>query len=151
MKSSKSRKILIHILIIITIIYGSTIFLRQDLNSTKVCFKAACVNTTIANTDESREIGLMFVKSMPEKSGMLFIFDKPWFYPFRMKNTLIPLDIIRINRDKQIVEIQTAIPCTTEHCTTYGWNQAASYVIEINAGLAQKRWLQTGQEVSGNF
>lgn len=50
---------------------------------------------------------------------MLFIFDKQDRYTFWMKNTLIPLDMIRIDQDKKIVDIQSAKPCTTDICETY--------------------------------
>jgi uncharacterized membrane protein (UPF0127 family) len=56
---------------------------------------------------------------MAEKSGMLFIFPKADLYNFRMKNTLIPLDMIRINDQFKVVKILTAQPCTADPCRTY--------------------------------
>ena len=83
----------------------------------------------------------MYVKKLPENSGMLFIFDKPDIYTFWMKNTLIPLDMIRINQDNQIVDIQEAIPCTTDICQTYPGKESASYVLEINKGLSTASYI----------
>ena len=56
--------------------------------------------------------GLMFRENMDSDRGMLFIFEKEGEYPFWMKNTLIPLDIIWINKDKEVVFIsENAQPC----------------------------------------
>lgn len=120
MKSNKSKKIAIHLAIITAILYSITIFVEQKKDHPEVCIDTHCVHVSIADTNESRQKGLMFVKQMNDGSGMIFIFDSQSFYPFWMKNTLIPLDMIRINSKKQIVDIQTAIPCTTENCRTYG-------------------------------
>ncbi|MEI6426739.1 MAG: DUF192 domain-containing protein, partial [Candidatus Absconditabacteria bacterium] len=80
-------------------------------------------------------------------SGMLFKFDKEDTYIFRMKNTLIPLDMIRINKQHEIIDIKHATPCTTEICATYEPQGPASYVLEINEGLTDKRGIKIGEKV----
>jgi uncharacterized membrane protein (UPF0127 family) len=50
---------------------------------------------------------------------MLFKFDEPKKHTFWMKNTLIPLDMIRADSDLNIVDIQTAQPCISNTCETY--------------------------------
>ena len=57
------------------------------------------------DTDETRERGLMFRKSLAADAGMLFDFKTPQYVSFWMKNTLIPLDIIFIGKDGRIVNI----------------------------------------------
>lgn len=61
----------------------------------------------------------MNVKYLEPKSGMLFVFYKQDSYSFWMKNTLIPLDMIRIDENKTVVDIEQATPCTTAICQTY--------------------------------
>ena len=81
----------------------------------------------------------MFVSEMPEDEGMLFIFEESGVYSFWMKNTLIPLDIIWLDEDKNIVFVKhNALPCKTEVCPSINPNASARYVLEINAGLAEK-------------
>lgn len=93
-------------------------------------------NTEIAKTLEERKTGLMHRASMPKDQGMLFIFERSGFHPFWMKNTLIPLDIIWINKDKIIVDIQTVPPCTTKpDCPNYVPKDMNLYVLEVNAGV----------------
>src|SRR5205085_2335210 len=55
------------------------------------------VDVEIAETDETRHLGLMFREKMEEGQGMLFIFPAEEPEGFYMKNTIIPLDIIFIN------------------------------------------------------
>lgn len=62
-------------------------------------------NVKIAKTEEEREKGLQNVKELPEDEGMLFIFDNPQTVGFWMKDTLIPLDIIFINEDMEVISI----------------------------------------------
>lgn len=100
----------------------------------QVCSSEACVEVELADTPELRQRGLMFREYLPEWSGMLFVFDEEWHYPFWMKNTLIPLDMIWFNEDKIVVDIQRAEPCTTDQCPEYVPRDNASYVLEINSG-----------------
>ena len=56
---------------------------------------------------------------MAENQGMLFIFPKADLYNFRMKNTLIPLDMLRIDDTLNVVKIMTAQPCIADPCEVY--------------------------------
>jgi uncharacterized membrane protein (UPF0127 family) len=69
---------------------------------------------------------------------MLFVFETSDIYNFWMKNTLIPLDILRIDKRLRVVRILTAQPCKENPCTIYTPEIPAKYVLEINAGLANK-------------
>jgi uncharacterized protein len=86
--------------------------------------------------------------SLPEYSGMIFVFDHPDLYSFRMKNTLIPLDMLRIDSGMNIIYIAEALPCTIDPCTVYTPSKKASYVLEINYGLSKKLGITEGMNVS---
>jgi len=100
-----------------------------------------------ATTPDSRMYGLMFRTSLPEHSGMLFIYDKDQPQAFWMKNTLIPLDVIYINSKKQIVSIKTMTPCKTEKCPLYPSDAPAQYVLETNAGFTANNGIAIGNTV----
>jgi len=82
---------------------------------------------------------------------MLFIFGEDVNYAFWMKDCLIPLDMIFIDADKNIVDIiQYATPCLEEDeddCLLYGGNSDYRYVIEMNAGQTNKNNIQIGDKV----
>jgi len=93
--------------------------------------------------------GLMFRESLPYDEGMLFVFDKEQKWSFHMKNTLIPLDIIWIDKDRKIVSIKkNAEPCLKEPCPVIYPDKEAMYVLELNAGIADEIGLEVGDEAA---
>ena len=111
----------------------------HDENIKKVCINNNCFKVEIADNQEKWSKGLMERENLDKDRGMLFVFDQEAVHSFWMKNTLIALDIIWINKDKEIIYIEeNALPCKTENCQSYGPNQNSKYVLEINAGLAEK-------------
>src|SRR5690606_29625859 len=62
-------------------------------------------NIEIADTDQARQKGLSGRQKLPRGSGLLFIFPKPDYYSFWMKEMNFPIDIIWLDSDKKIVDI----------------------------------------------
>ncbi len=115
----------------------------------KVCFNDNCFYVELAQTKEERENGLMFRTDLAENRGMLFIFDQEGTYSFWMKNTLIPLDIIWLDENKEAVFIKNnAQPCEEKKCPGIYPNRKAKYVLEINGGMADKINLKIGDKLS---
>lgn len=77
--------------------------------------------------------GLMYRESLEEDKGMLFDTKEEGMHYFWMKNTLIPLDIIRIDQNLEVVEIVSAPPCEQDPCPSYGPDKASRWVIELNS------------------
>ncbi len=99
----------------------------------------------IADTDYDIQTGLMYRNSMQENQGMLFLFPEEATLSFYMKNTKIPLDIIYINKEHQIVDFkENTTPLSEESLPTA---VPARYVLEINAGLSEKWGLDIGDRV----
>lgn len=96
-----------------------------------------CFDLEVAHTEYQREYGLMNRTGMALSSGMIFVFDTGGMYPFWMKNTLIPLDMLRVSETGLVVDIQTALPCTDDPCESYTPKERAKYVIELNAGISE--------------
>ena len=104
-----------------------------------------CFNVEIADTPEARAIGLMNREYLNPDSGMLFIFDTEEKYCFWMKNTLVPLDIVWLGKNKDVVFIKhNAEPCKADPCETFRPDKKAKYVLEINSGLAKEIGLKKG-------
>jgi uncharacterized membrane protein (UPF0127 family) len=111
------------------------------------------VKVEIAKTPAQRAKGLMFRTSMPQDSGMLFIFESESRQSFWMANTKIPLDIIWISRDGIIVDIShNTPPCTQTGklqamCKTYSPKEKALYVLEVNGGWANTHGIKINEIV----
>jgi len=76
----------------------------------------------------------MYRESLPAMSAMLFVFEKSGYYPFWMKNTLIPLDIVWINEEKEVLGVKTAQPCISDPCEIFQIEAPVRWVLEVNAG-----------------
>ena len=112
-----------------------------------ICFKNVCVSAEIMSTPQEKQQGLMFRESLGELSGMLFVNQREGLYPFWMKNTLIPLDIIWISKDKKVAYIvKNAQPCL-ETCDSINPACPAQYILEVNAGFIEKYQIKVGQRL----
>lgn len=103
------------------------------------------IEVAIADDDRERSQGLMDVRSLPTSKGMLFIFEGEEPRSFWMANTPLPLDIIFVNADGEIVRIHhNAKPFSQEN---YVSGKPAKYVIEVNAGYTILHDIQEGMKV----
>ena len=80
----------------------------------------------------------MFREQLSDKKGMLFIFPQEGVHSFWMKNTLMPLDLLWIDKERKIIDIQTAQPCQEDPCPVSTPSGSALYVLEINANTSEK-------------
>jgi len=114
----------------------------------QICYKSTCYNLEIANTPALREKWLMNRDFLGENSWMIFIFEKDDIHKFWMKDTIIPLDMIRLNSWFQVVYIANAIPCKQEICPIYSPNNLARYVLEIAWWQISKIWLKIWEKMT---
>jgi uncharacterized membrane protein (UPF0127 family) len=103
------------------------------------------VRVEVVADDELRIQGLMYRDQVRPGTGMLFFFPEDGEYPFWMKNTLIPLDMIWIDSAKRIAHIEHDVPpCKIENCPSYPPHAIARYVLEVAAGVAKEHGLKDG-------
>lgn len=106
----------------------------------KVCFRQECFEAEVVTTPEKIERGLMYREHLDEDKGMLFVFSSEGIHSFWMKNTLIPLDMIWINKKQQVVYIARNVqPCTEQECPSINPGVEALYVLEINSNMSEKK------------
>ena len=99
----------------------------------------------VMTTDRERAHGLMYRRSLPERSGMLFLYDRPQGATMWMKNTFIPLDMVFIAPGGTVHRIErNAEPFSTEVISSEG---AIIAVLELNAGEADRIALKRGDKV----
>jgi len=123
--------------------------IEAENKNKRVCFKDACFEVELAKNEEERAKGLMFRKELEENKGMLFVFEKEEIYPFWMKNTFLPLDIIWIDKNFRVVYIsKNTLPCGQDpSCQSINPGKNAKYVLEIKGGMAEKIGLKTGERI----
>ena len=105
----------------------------------------AAFTVEIADEPDEMTRGLMFRRELADDAGMLFVYVQPRTASMWMKNTYIPLDIIFADSQKRIVKIRRN---TTPKSEAQVLSEApAAYVLEVNAGFADRHKLQEGDEL----
>lgn len=146
------NKKFISILIIAFVVgFIFSLTINKEDNLSEICFEETCWNVEVADTPESRALGLMFRESLSENSGMWFVFPETGIYSFWMKNTLIPLDIIWINSEFEVVFIANAVPCEEDPCKGYNFEVPAKYILEVNSGTAERLDFGVGDKMIINL
>lgn len=112
-----------------------------DRDSNKIAnFKIA-----VADSEEKRMYGLMFLEKLPKDYGMLFPFKTSQIVMMWMKNTPIPLDMIFIDADGEVATIvENTKPNSLDLISS---EREIKYVLEINAGLARKLGIEARNKV----
>jgi uncharacterized membrane protein (UPF0127 family) len=108
------------------------------------------ITAEIADSPKEREEGLMYVSDLPLNRGMLFVFPDEEYRSFWMKNTYIPLDIIFVDKNGDIINIEEAHPepnTTEENLKSYRSDEPAKYVIETNSTFTERNNISTGDKV----
>src|SRR5271170_7354436 len=90
----------------------------------------------LAVTDEERQKGLMFRRSLPESQGMLFDFKQDQDVSMWMHNTYVSLDMIFIRGDGRIQRIAENTQTESDRIISSGGPVRA--VLEVVAGTAKK-------------
>ena len=119
---------------------GELTFIKRDGKS------IVSIDIEIADDDSKREIGLMGRPTMEEREGMLFVFEEEYIASFWMKNTILPLDMIFINKLGEIVTIcKNTKPFSEE---SYTATAMTLFVLEVNAGFTDKYGIKEGDRIS---
>ncbi|MCG8360079.1 MAG: DUF192 domain-containing protein [Kiloniellales bacterium] len=99
----------------------------------------------LALTQEQQAQGLMFRRTLAENAGMLFVYKPAREISMWMKNTMIPLDMLFIASDGQIVKIvERTVPLSEKIVES---DQRVQAVLELNAGTASRLGIKPGDRV----
>ena len=99
----------------------------------------------LALTPEEQAQGLMYRENLPDRTGMIFVFDQEGNHHFWMKNTMIPLDMIWMDASGKVIFVSANTPpCKADPCATYGPDAPARQVLEIAGGMAAREKITVG-------
>lgn len=135
------------VVIFFTILIISLLLGRK--NNAQVAINNQKFEVSIADSESEKQIGLSNTEVLGANQGMLFVFDRPDFYSFWMKNMKFPIDIIYINGNKVITVVSNAQAPENpdDSLQTYQPTSESDRVLEINAGLAEKYNIKEGSIV----
>ncbi len=112
------------------------------------------ITCEIASTPKELSKGLMNRQELPEDKGMLFVYENEQNLSFWMKNTLIPLDIIFLDKEGIILNIESAdveSNISDDDMKRYYSSNPAKFVIEINQGLSKLYGIKEGTKTNIEF
>lgn len=124
--------------------------LDRDLNKSSLIVstsKKTCylLSIWVVHSAKEKARGLMYVRNMPEQSGMLFVYTESDQRSMWMKNTYIPLDIIFIKNSETISSIaRNTEPLSLKNIRS---TEPVNYVLEINAGMTKKMGIVPNDKV----
>jgi len=109
---------------------GALAFLTPDGDTLRT------IDVDIADTDAERKRGLMRQRSLGYDRGMLFIFDSVDEGGMWMRNTPLPLDIVFVAPDSQVINIaRRTTPFSEESIEPAA---PRNFVVEVRAGFADR-------------
>ena len=84
-------------------------------------------------------------KDLKDNQGMICLFPEPKVQSFWMQNTLIPLDIIFLDKDGKVLNIAHGKPKDETLLPSTG---PANYVLELKGGMAAKLGISAGTKLT---
>lgn len=105
------------------------------------------IQLEVAQTPQQQATGLMYRPSLSGDRGMLFPFQQPRFASFWMKNVVIPLDMVFLYKGRVVAIEDSAPPCDTDPCPTYGPQTLVDQVLELRGGRASELGLKVGDRI----
>lgn len=103
------------------------------------------IQIEVAATPEQKERGLMHRTSLAKDSGMLFVWPRDEDISMWMKDTIIPLDMLFIDKNGIIVYIAPYTKPESLDAISAGVPVRA--VLELPAGAAKEKHIEVGDKV----
>lgn len=126
---------------------------NKSIKKLQLKIKTNTISVEIADNIVTKTIGLMGRKTLENNWGMLFVFKKEHKPLFWMFKTVIPLDILWINRKYEIVDItKETIPWKNKSVLKTLFNfykpkTPIKYALEVNAKYTEKNNIKIGDKV----
>lgn len=117
---------------------------RAEYSILKANGKQTAIKAEIARTPTERAKGFMGRKTIPDGTGMLFVFDTEQRLNFWMKDTPHALSIAYIDKAGVIKEIHDLTPYSLE---TVSSSYSCMYALEVPSGWFEKEGIQAGDKI----
>lgn len=99
----------------------------------------------LAIEHEQQRRGLMFVRDLPERTGMFFVYDDTAVHSMWMKNTYISLDIVFARADGTVSSvIHDTEPLSLSSLSAI---EPVNFVLELNAGVTRRLGIGPGSRL----
>lgn len=117
------------------------IILKFQFKKTKLKICDKTLDVEIADNDGLRSLGLMCRTTLPEDSGMIFVFESERVLSFWMKNTKLPLTIGYLDKNKTLIDTYDLEPLNEKPVES---SKPVLYALETNRGWFAKNKIKPG-------
>lgn len=121
-------------------------FDTTDATSQAVKSPEQCLQLETVSTPEQLQQGLSGRPSLDQNQGMLFDFSRAGEQCMWMKDMKFAIDIIWLNAEKKVVDVEEVVRPET-YPDSFCSDEDATYVIEVNAGVARKIGATKGNQL----
>ena len=145
----RSARLITKIIIVVMLIFAASHQSVAIANSPKtypILVEGKTLQVEIANSHETRKIGLMGRTSIPAEGGMLFVFPEDQHVSMWMKNTLINLTAVFIDAHGYVVNIEHMHRKTL---TSHRSGEPVRFVLEISSDSLLANEIAVGSFVDG--
>lgn len=108
-----------------------------------ITFGDTSLNVAVADSSDERVQGLSGQESLPEGSGLLFVFEKPDLHYIWMKDMNFSIDIAWISAEGAVVHIEEGVS-PDSYPQTFTSRVPAVYVLEVPADTFSKAEIKIG-------
>ena len=122
----------------------------DELPTVRMTIKGQAFELWVAESYAVQNAGLMYITAeqmapLPDgtERGIIFVFDHSVRTPFWMKNTVISLDIVYIDKDGTVINMHT-MPALDDRHNAYPPSDAYRYAIEIKANRLSELGVKPG-------
>lgn len=135
---------------LIIIALAAVYAMLQHQSTTPVRINGTVYHVAVANTEAAREQGLSGVKGLDSNGGLLLQFASDYQWGIWMKDMNIPLDILWLDKDKDVVYIKQNVSPDLGTSVVMQPQTPSRYVLELSAGSVARSSLQVGQQATFN-
>lgn len=156
-KFSKTYRIILIILALITFFVYVTHFFDKKPSTTEITVGTTTIYAQIANTEHKRSMGLSFTEKLGDNSGMVFIFDETGKKHFWMRDMYFDIDIIWLDESKHVLGFFENVSKDSYNKTkpelskVYHSPENTKYVLEVNAGTIERLKIKTGDTLDFKY
>lgn len=135
-----------------TLLLGALFAFSPDMREyARVDIRSTSIIAEVVSDSTDRQKGLSGRKELGEKSGMLFLFERPGRYGIWMKGMHIPIDVVWL-RDNKIADIEEFVQSPVagadiSSLPVYHPDVEVDSILEVPAGLVAREGLMIGDEV----
>lgn len=123
------------------------IFNREQSKSLrKLEINDITISVEIAANQEQKTKGLSERNHLPAEQGMLFVYNESQIIRIWMKDMRFAIDIIWIDENSKIIHIENDVQ-PDSFPKIFSSQEPARYVLEVNAGFAEKNNIKIGDEI----